>query len=235
MATHTIQQRDEPRVDIIAQLDDAMAAVTRANEVFSTFELVLHSGDMEKAAELVDVQRNAYSAMTHVLQSIRGMVEFLHTSNKKLEMDIHRMNSELVEMSLNLLRKQKLLDDFVAQASLILQAPTDDKNFQLESLKRVLTVDTNHEFDWNSFQKQFTKVNPKFIQELFRQCPTLTPTEVKVSCLMKIGLSTKEIMQLMRVTIRDVETHRYKIRKKLRLPTKVNLVTYLSGLHTDGY
>ncbi len=235
MATHTLLPREESQHDIIAQLDDAMAAVQRANDVFSAFEHVLHSGNVEKAAELVGVQQNAYSAMTHVLQSVRGMVVFLHSTNQKLEMDIHRMNSELVELSLNLLRKQKLLDDFVAQASLILQAPADDKNIQMESLKRVLTVDTNHEFDWNSFQKQFTKVHPKFIHELFRQCPTLTPTEVKVSCLMKIGLSTKEIMQLMRVTIRDVETHRYKIRKKLGLPTKVNLVTYLSGLHTDGY
>ncbi len=222
-------------MEILAQISGALLTLKKADEAFSNVKLKLESPDMGYALQLIEAQKQTYAVIGELLQNVKRALELLHNENRKLEMEVHQKNSELVEISLNLLRKQKLLDEFITQASLILQAPSDDKNIQLEHLKRELTIDTNHEFDWNSFQKQFMKVNPKFIHELFKQCPSLTPTEVKVSCLMRIGLSTKEIMQLMRVTIRDIETHRYKIRKKLGLSTKINLITYLSRFNSDSF
>lgn len=222
-------------MEILTQISDALLTLKKANEAFHNVKLSFIASDMGQVLQLIEVQKKTYEVVVELLQNTKKAFELLHNEKHKLEMEVHQKNSELMEISLNLLRKQKLLDEFIAQASLILQAPSDDKNIQLEHLKRELTIDTNHEFDWNSFQKQFMKVNPKFIHELFKQCPTLTPTEVKVTCLMRIGLSTKEIMQLMRVTIRDVETHRYKIRKKLGLSTKVNLVTFLSRLSSDAF
>lgn len=108
MTSHTLLPREEPKLDIVAQLDEAMTAVRQANDLLSAFEHRLHTGNVEISAELVGVHQNAYSAMMHVLQSLREMVVFLHSTNQKQEMDIHRLNSELVELSLNLLRKQNL-------------------------------------------------------------------------------------------------------------------------------
>jgi DNA-binding CsgD family transcriptional regulator len=45
-----------------------------------------------------------------------------------------------------------------------------------------------------------------------------------------MNLSTKEMAQLMNISVRGVEISRYRLRKKLNLPTEVNLFDYLIGL-----
>lgn len=149
---------------------------------------------------------------------------------EQLEAEMHRKNQELAEMALNLVRKQELLDEFIKEVSAIIQTPADNKEQKLNNLKRELLSNINTDLDWTLFQKQFVKVHPQFIASLATNHPTLTPTELKVCCLLKIGLSSKEIMQLMRVTIRVVEAHRYNIRRKIRLSTKQNLITFLSRM-----
>jgi len=65
---------------------------------------------------------------------------------------------------------------------------------------------------------------------LAERCPRLTPTELKVCALLKINLSNKEVGKLLSVSLRNVESHRYSIRKKLGLPSETNLSSYLAGL-----
>ena len=45
-----------------------------------------------------------------------------------------------------------------------------------------------------------------------------------------MNLSTKEIAQLMNISVRGVEISRYRLGKKLQLPTEVSLFDYLISL-----
>ena len=45
-----------------------------------------------------------------------------------------------------------------------------------------------------------------------------------------MNLSTKEIAQLMNISVRGVEISRYRLRKKLNLATDINLFDYLISI-----
>jgi DNA-binding CsgD family transcriptional regulator len=45
-----------------------------------------------------------------------------------------------------------------------------------------------------------------------------------------MNLSTKEIAQLMNISVRGVEISRYRLRKKLEIPTEMNLFNFLLNL-----
>jgi DNA-binding CsgD family transcriptional regulator len=49
-----------------------------------------------------------------------------------------------------------------------------------------------------------------------------------------MNLSSKEIAQLENISVRGVEISRYRLRKKLRIPTEINLFDFLMELHARG-
>ncbi len=217
------QQRDIHLA--ISEAYEMQGQKSRALRYFKLF----HQADRELSDDI--------SAGSDKLASVVSLIEQLQQEKEQhlqrieqLETEVHRRNQELAEMALNLVRKQELLDQFIKEVSAIMQTPVDNKEQMLNALKRDLISNANTELDWSLFQRQFVKVHPRFISALTVIYTDLTPTELKVCCLLKIGLSSKEIMQLMRVTIRVVEAHRYNIRRKLRLSTKQNLITFLAGL-----
>jgi DNA-binding NarL/FixJ family response regulator len=58
-----------------------------------------------------------------------------------------------------------------------------------------------------------------------------TPREIQVASLVRQGKTNKAIAELLRLSVRSVETHRRSIRKKLGLTGKnQNLRSYLSSL-----
>jgi DNA-binding CsgD family transcriptional regulator len=57
--------------------------------------------------------------------------------------------------------------------------------------------------------------------------PLLTASDLKLCAYVRMNLSSKEIAQLMNISIRGVEIGRYRLRKKLGLPTETNLFEFL--------
>ncbi|MCB0713038.1 MAG: tetratricopeptide repeat protein [Ignavibacteriae bacterium] len=84
--------------------------------------------------------------------------------------------------------------------------------------------------DWQRFEEMYQLVHHDFVRELSEKYSELSGTELKICALMHINLSNKEIAELLCVSGRTVESHRYRIRKKLGLSSETNLAGYLAGL-----
>jgi PAS domain S-box-containing protein len=74
-------------------------------------------------------------------------------------------------------------------------------------------------------------ITSPFFHKLSAQIQSLTSTEIEIANLVKQGKSTKEISDLMGVSIKTIETHRLHIRKKLGLSKKrASLRTHLLSI-----
>lgn len=69
-----------------------------------------------------------------------------------------------------------------------------------------------------------------FLQRLAARYPALSPAELRVCSLLRANLSTKEMAQMLNVSERNIESHRYSIRRKLALPSRQQLPTFLAAL-----
>lgn len=81
--------------------------------------------------------------------------------------------------------------------------------------------------DWKLFEQNFNEVHDDFFKNLQKAYPQLTPKDLKLCAYLKMNLSSKEIAPLIGITYRSVELHRYRLRKKLDLDKKENLVKFL--------
>ncbi len=71
--------------------------------------------------------------------------------------------------------------------------------------------------DWDVFMKLFNDINPEFNRYLINKCPQITESELRVCNLIKMSFKTDEIAEILSVSNRGVEQHRYRIKKKLKI------------------
>ncbi|MBW1988595.1 MAG: PAS domain-containing protein [Deltaproteobacteria bacterium] len=80
-------------------------------------------------------------------------------------------------------------------------------------------------------ESNLTELVSPFMRQLGTRHANLTPREIEVANLVRMGTTSKEIARLLKISKRAVEFHRDSLRNKLGLKkTKQNLRAYLSSL-----
>ena len=83
---------------------------------------------------------------------------------------------------------------------------------------------------WEQFASHFNEINNDFLKKLKMQYPSISNTDIKVCTYLKLNLSTKEIAQLMNISVRGVEISRYRLRKKLQIPSGQTFSDFLNNI-----
>jgi DNA-binding CsgD family transcriptional regulator len=101
---------------------------------------------------------------------------------------------------------------------------------ELKKMMKVLGEDEKMDKDWEHFTHHFDKVHSDFVVVLKEKYPSITANELKLSAYLRMNLSTKEIAQLMNISVRGVEISRYRLRKKLGISSETNLFDFLISI-----
>ncbi len=80
------------------------------------------------------------------------------------------------------------------------------------------------------FLAKFEEIYPNFISNLKQEHKNLSVSDLKFCALVKLNFSTKEIADINYVTTKAIEIKRYRIRKKLNLPSKINFEKWIQTL-----
>lgn len=147
----------------------------------------------------------------------------------ELQYRLDQQNFELKQMALRLADSQKLFARVHTRID-ELPATTDTGQVSRKALKETLKKDLLKRQNWTEFESHFQQFLPDFGPRLQTAAPNLTPQEVKVCMLIRIELSSREIADVLFISKRCVDTHRYHIRQKLNLPPSANLSSFLAGL-----
>ncbi len=84
--------------------------------------------------------------------------------------------------------------------------------------------------NWENFMLHFEKIHPGFFSRLQARFPELTSKDLKLCSYLRLNMTTKEIAGLMNITPQSAEISRVRLRKKLNLTRKDNLVDYISKI-----
>lgn len=169
----------------------------------------------------------------HELERSKTASELVTLRNEKLEAEINFKNSELASSAMHLVKKGELLTKVKAELTQMMKRLEDQRAInELKKMIRSLSEDENIDKEWENFAKHFDKVHSDFVVALKEKHPDITPNEVKLCTYLRMNLSTKEIAQLMNISVRGVEISRYRLRKKLGIASETNLFDHLLSIHT---
>ena len=169
----------------------------------------------------------------HELEINKNESELVSLRNEKLEAEIMHKNTELASSAMHLVKKTELFNNIKSKLAQILKIQESSQTHaELKKLIRTLSEDENMDKEWENFTKHFDQVHSNFVQSLKEKHPGITGNEIKLCAYLRMNLSSKEIAQLMNISLRGVEISRYRLRKKLKLETETNLFDYLLSIQS---
>ncbi|WP_462255109.1 triple tyrosine motif-containing protein, partial [Ferruginibacter sp.] len=171
----------------------------------------------------------------HELELNKTESEIVALRNDNLEAEINFKNSELASSAMHLVKKGELLTKIKAELAHVMKGFDNPQAIaEIKKMIKSLGEDDNIDKEWESFTKHFDKVHSDFVAGLKDKHPAITSNELKLSAYLRMNLSTKEIAQLMNISVRGVEISRYRLRKKLGISSETNLFDYLISLNSKA-
>lgn len=134
------------------------------------------------------------------------------------------MSEKGINEILNELKKD-IADISAAEKSitLSLKRRLSDLNTKIDS-----NISTDNIFD--KFEEQFNLLHNNFIKTLKSRYPDLSRNELMLCAYTIMELSTKEIAQLLNISVRGVETMRYRLKKKVIDDKNVDFGEFLKAM-----
>jgi tetratricopeptide (TPR) repeat protein len=149
---------------------------------------------------------------------------------EELEKDVRRREQELAAMALELVHENELLGTIRNRLVRIRTQAPQELRTDIDAIVRDLDSTNTNTIHWKRFEQQLDLQQREFMAYLAELYPVLRPMELKVAGLLRLGLATKDIALLLHTSVRNIESHRYWIRKALNLPKEQNLSAFLAAL-----
>lgn len=139
---------------------------------------------------------------------------------------VESKNRELSSNSLLLIKKNESLKKTLKEMESI------HKNYHVDirGIKSEIVSSLKDDESWDSFKLHFEKVHPQFFSVLKSKYPKLTDNELRLCAYIRIGLSNKQIAQMLLVQSKAVLQARYRLKKRMGLPEDVSVGDFLATL-----
>jgi DNA-binding CsgD family transcriptional regulator len=145
---------------------------------------------------------------------------------EKLQNQLKEKESKLSGLNMEVIQKEEKITKLKDNISGIIQIAPEKVSKELskvlEFIKNELDAG-NHD----DFEKHFDEAHNHFLKRLKSDYPDLTPKDLKICAYLKMNLTSKEIANLLNMTVRGVENARYRIRKRLHLDASDNLTEWI--------
>ena len=167
--------------------------------------------------------------------SLLAKQEIIRLQNEKLEIEnkikqsvIDTKSSELASFAMQITYKNEILNQIKNQLTKVsTKMVHEDSKRQVLGLIKKLDKDTLQDNDWSRFEMHFDQVHEDFLKRIKIKHPSLTPKDLRLAAYLRMNLSSKEIAPLLNISTRGVEISRYRLRRKINIDSKENLVDYL--------
>lgn len=189
--------------------------------------------EAERQKHQEEQKRTAY---LHQLELEKSEKEVVKLRNEKLESEIEFKNTELASTAMHLVQKEEFLMKIKEEIQHLNKNEKEKADpAELKKILRILSEEEKMNEEWEQFSVHFDKVHGDFLVRLKEKFPALKPHELKLCAYLRMNLSSKEIARLMSISVRGVEISRYRLRKKLEIPTETNLFQFLFDLQRNDF
>jgi len=153
--------------------------------------------------------------------------EVTKLQNQVLIAQLDYKSKSLAEATMMNITRNEFLTNLVTELETLLNSQRVSKaksNLILQHIRDNIS----QEDQWQVFQENFDLIHKDFFKKLKELYPQLTPTDLRMAVLIRLNYTSKEIAEMQNISLRGVETARYRLRKKLQLAEEDNLYDFFA-------
>lgn len=164
--------------------------------------------------------------------------KMLETENLRLEKnntilveEVKDSNQQLLVKTAEVAHKNERLEAISELLAKVNRGTDVEKSKNLRELHRRLESELKTDEEWDDFKIYFDKNNQNYSEELLKHYPNLTAHDIRMSLLMRLKLTTKEIAGMLNITVLGVQKSRYRLKKRLNLEKEEDLYNFLNNFN----
>ncbi len=161
-----------------------------------------------------------YYKKLHAHKQLESEQLITSIKNEKLNQDIESKNRELAISTMSIIKKNEVLNSIKKELK-------KSKNTNNNPALKLIDNNLNDTKDWSFFEQAFNNADKDFLDKIKQSHPNLTPNDLRFCAYLRLNLSSKEMAPLLNISIKSVETKRYRLRKKLGLEHDSGLIDYI--------
>ena len=193
--------------------------VVSTSAIFTFLVLLIYYNKKRKARQKI---------LNYKQRTLKAELEKKEIEEQNLQRDIQLRTTALSRYSLHLSQKNKILSELSNTLKYISSRKNIDYNKKIKEIAKEIDFNLKQENEWEEFKVFFKDIHPDFLKKLSGiSQETLSPSELKLGILLRLNLSSKEIASILRVTPDSVRVARYRLRKKLPIDPKEDLVNFM--------
>ena len=200
--------------------------------------LVLYEKEKEINKNKLEKTRLTYTTYIGLLSFIIIIIAFFarfkfqRERNSRLELEknevslkLESKNRELVSKANFILQRNEYLKNIISKLN---KSEVNEQSFR--RVKKEVSELISSEKSYEEFDKIFTNVYPKFYK-ILNDKHNLSQTYLRLAAYIRMNQSNNEIAKICGVSIRTVETQRYRLSKLLKLEKNENLNSYIQRIN----
>ena len=234
---YTIQNKLK---ELVAVKDSIIKTYIESKTVnFNTLENQLILNDKEKEINENNIKYYQYIGLISVgiLLSITIIISLLSRfkiqkeKNSRLELEKNKVslkleskNRELVSKANFILQRNEYLKNIISKLN---KSEVNEQSFR--RVKKEVNELINSEKSYEEFDKVFTNVYPKFYKVL-NENYNLSHTYLRLAAYIRMNQTNNEIAKISGISLRTVETQRYRLSKMLNIYKSQSLNSYIQNI-----
>ena len=200
--------------------------------------LVLYEKEKEINKNKLEKTRLTYTTYIGLLSFILIIIAFFsrfkfqRERNSRLELEknevslkLESKNRELVSKANFILQRNEYLKNIISKLN---KSEVNEQSFR--RVKKEVSELISSEKSYEEFDKIFTNVYPKFYK-ILNDKHNLSQTYLRLAAYIRMNQSNNEIAKICGVSMRTVETQRYRLSKLLELDKGENLNSYIQRIN----
>ncbi|WP_169664374.1 two-component regulator propeller domain-containing protein [Flammeovirga yaeyamensis] len=172
--------------------------------------------------------RASYIRKQYIVDKMKAEREKVEVQNQQLELELKKTKSELENITLNHLHKNQSIQQLQTRLVEISSDMSTTDRRKVKTLVKELNKDSENQEYWDTFEHQFNKSHDNFLERMQEEFPELSKRELRICAYLRMDLANQEIATLMNVSVRTLETARYRIRKKMGIQNRKSLTKIIS-------